>query len=85
MKSMIVIALALTSVVSFSATSTKEVSKACADLKGKELSACEAKNAKATAVVAPKKTATATATAATTTTTTTAASTPAPTATPVKK
>jgi hypothetical protein len=53
MKSLIVIALALTSVASFSATKaatktevkTTEVKtvEACANLKGKELTACEAK------------------------------------------
>jgi len=47
MKSMIVIALALTSTVSFSAVSN---TKACASLKGKELTACEAKKEKTTVV-----------------------------------
>ena len=47
MKSMIVIALALTSVASFSATTS---TKACANLKGKELKACEAKNVKSPVV-----------------------------------
>jgi hypothetical protein len=51
MKSMIVIALALTSVASFSATTN---TKACANLKGAELKACEAKNVK-TAPVAETK------------------------------
>ncbi len=51
MKSLIVIALALTSVASFSATKS---AKTCANLTGKELAACEAKNVK-TAPVAAKE------------------------------
>ena len=47
MKSMIVIALALTSTVSFSAVNN---TKACASLKGKELAACQAKKEKTAAV-----------------------------------
>jgi len=61
MKSLIVIALALTSVASFSATKAKTAVKsevkteACANLKGAELSACEAKNVKTNAPVAEVK------------------------------
>jgi hypothetical protein len=51
MKSMIVIALALTSVASFSATNN---TKACANLKGAELKSCEAKNVKTSTVVETK-------------------------------
>ena len=57
MKSMIVLALVLTSTVSFSATTTVST-KACAALKGKELTACEAKNGKAAPVAAVTATAT---------------------------
>lgn len=88
MKSMIVIALALTSVAAFSATATKT----CANLKGAELTACEAKTkAPATkevkAVVETKevKKDAPVVTAKNTKTTTTAAATTAPVAAPAKK
>jgi hypothetical protein len=64
MKSLIVIALSLTSAVSFATTATTKTAvttekkvETCANLKGAELTACEAKNTK-TPVVADKKAAT---------------------------
>jgi hypothetical protein len=81
MKSMIVIALALTSIATFATTETKAVKaeKSCEKLTGKELTACLAakektaakKEVKATAEVKATKNVNATTTAAATTTATT--------------